>query len=75
MLASRQREYTRWLASDDKEDGVSLEVFEQKYKDGWEARASQKKQARLEREEKARQEEKKESGTGRTSAQARQALR
>lgn len=59
VLASRQREYTRWLASDDKEDGVSLEVFEQKYKDGWEARASQKKQARLEREEKARQEEKK----------------
>lgn len=56
VLARRQAEYTRWLASDDKEDGVSLEVFEQKYKKGWEARAAQKKQARLEREEKARQE-------------------
>ena len=56
-LARRQAEYNRWLASDDKEDGVSLEVFEQKYKNGWEARADQKRQARLEREEKARQEE------------------
>ena len=58
VLALRQAEYERWLASDDKEDGVSLEVFEQKFKNGWEARAEQKKQVRLEREEKARQEAK-----------------
>lgn len=57
VLESRLREYTRWLASDDKEYCPSLEVFEQKYKDGWEARAAQKKQARLEREEMARRAE------------------
>ena len=55
-LASRRAEYERWLASDDKEEGVDLETFESKYKSGWEARAEQKKQERLAREEKEREE-------------------
>lgn len=58
VLAERKAEYDLWLVSDDKEDGISFEVFEQKYKEGWEDRAAQKKQARLEREEKERQEAK-----------------
>lgn len=54
VLAARNAEYDRWLASDDKENGVSLEVFEQKYKEGWEDRAAKKKQIRLAREAKNR---------------------
>lgn len=58
VLAEREAEYLRWLASDDKEESVSFESFEQKYKEGWEARAAQKKRVRLEREERERQEAK-----------------
>lgn len=61
VLAERKAEYSRWLASDDKEADVSLEMFEQKYKEGWEARATQKKQVRLEREERERQEAKRQT--------------
>ena len=61
VLAERKAEYSRWLASDDKEADISLEMFEQKYKEGWEARATQKKQVRLEREERERQESKRQA--------------
>ena len=50
VLAERKAEYRRWLASDDKEESVSFESFEQKYKEGWEARAAQKKRVRLAKE-------------------------
>jgi hypothetical protein len=61
VLAMRKAEYRRWLASDDKEESVSFESFEQKYKEGWEARAAQKKRVRLEREERERQEAKRQA--------------
>lgn len=61
VLAERKAEYRRWLASDDKEESVSFESFEQKYKEGWEARAAQKKRVRLEREERERQEAKRQA--------------
>lgn len=61
VLAERKAEYRRWLASDDKEESVSFESFEQKYKEGWEARAAQKKRVRLECEERERQEAKRQA--------------
>ena len=60
-LAVRKAEYRRWLASDDKKESVSFELFEQKYKEGWEARAAQKKRVRLERGERERQEAKRQA--------------
>ncbi len=54
VLAQRQSEYDAWRASDDFRDGVTLEVFEQKYKNGWRDRAEQKKKVRIAKEAKER---------------------
>lgn len=54
VLAQRQSEYDAWRASDDFRDGVTLEVFEQKYKNGWRDRAEQKKKVRIAEEAKER---------------------
>lgn len=73
VLAQRQSEYDAWRASDDFRDGVTLEVFEQKYKNGWRDRAEQKKKVRLAKEAKERAErearEAKERETARLKAE------